>query len=66
MGDLNMQNLEELFGLEPGARAGSPRGCGVDTVHPFLQSFHPCLSAGNPGRLPVVLAVGDVRPQREE
>lgn len=50
----------------PGARAGSPWGCGVDTLHPSLQSFHPCLSAGNPGRLPVSFTVGDVRPQREE
>lgn len=68
--DLNTHNffffLEELLGPEPGACAGSPRGCGVDTVHPFLQSFHPCVSAGNPGRLPAVSSVGDVRPRREQ
>lgn len=62
--DLNTGNL--LFGPEPGARAGSPWGCGVDTLHPSLQSFHPCLSAGNPGLLPVAFTVGDVRPQRDE
>lgn len=62
--DLNTGNL--LFGPEPGARAGSPWGCGVDTLHPSLQSFHPCLSAGNPGLLPVAFTVGDVRPQHDE
>lgn len=66
MADLSPHNLKELLGLVPEARAGSPRGCRVDTVHPFLQSFHPDFSAGNPGWLPVVFAVGDVRPRREE
>lgn len=63
MCDLNTTNLEELACLKPGARAGSPEGCGVVTVHPFLQSFPPCLSAG---LQPVVFTVGDVRPQPEE
>lgn len=62
--DKYMQNTEEQFGLE--LVQAALRGCGADSVHPFLQSFHPYLSSVSPGRLLVVLALGDVRPQRVE
>ena len=74
MRDLNKQNLEELGGLEPGARAGrAPRG-GLGWIlykkkkkkKKKRKVSIPVFSVGNSGRLPVVFTVGDVRPQREE